>query len=153
MCGIVGICHLDGEPASPDILTRMTDVIRHRGPDDGGVYVDGPVGLGSRRLAVIDVTPGGHQPMAGETGTAVLVYNGELYNFRELRTELERAGHRFRSRSDTEVVLHAYEEWGESCLDRFNGHFAVTVWDRTRHLLFLARDRYGVRPLYYYCDA
>ncbi|HTK41639.1 MAG TPA: asparagine synthase (glutamine-hydrolyzing) [Gemmatimonadales bacterium] len=150
MCGIVGVCHLNGEPASPDILRRMTDVVRHRGPDDEGIHCDGPVGLGSRRLAVIDLTVAGHQPMAAEAGAAVLVYNGELYNFKELRAELEGVGRRFKSRSDTEVVLRAYEEWGESCLDRFNGHFAFAIWDRPRQRLFLARDRYGVRPLYYY---
>ena len=108
MCGIVGVCHLNGEPASPDILRRMTDVVRHRGPDDEGIHCDGPVGLGSRRLAVIDLTVAGHQPMAAEAGAAVLVYNGELYNFKELRAELEGVGRRFKSRSDTEVVLRAY---------------------------------------------
>ena len=152
MCGIVGVCHLNGEPVSRAVLERMTNLLRHRGPDDEGYHMEGPVGLGNRRLAIIDLTPAAHQPMGNETGTVVLVYNGELYNFQELRGELERTGHRFQSRSDTEVIVHAYEQWGEACLDRFNGHFAFAIWDSQKQRLFLARDRYGVRPLYYYGD-
>lgn len=149
MCGIVGICNRDGSPVSDAVLEQMTNVIAHRGPDDEGMYVDAEVGLGNRRLSIIDLSAAGHQPMANETGDLVLTFNGEVYNFRELRAELEAAGHRFRSHTDSEVILHGYEEWGTGCLDRFNGMFAFAIWDRRRRELFLARDRYGVKPLYY----
>jgi asparagine synthase (glutamine-hydrolysing) len=149
MCGIVGVLNLDGEPVDRGLLERMTDAIAHRGPDAEGCFLDAQVGLGNRRLAIIDLSPVGAQPIANEDGRLVLTYNGEIYNFRELRRVLEQAGHRFRSRTDTEVVLHAYEEWGEACLDRFNGMFAFALWDGRRDELFLARDRYGIKPLYY----
>lgn len=152
MCGIAGIYNYNREPVSANLLQRMTDVVAHRGPDGEGHYTDGPLGLGHRRLAIIDLTPAAHQPMGNEDGSVVIVYNGELYNFQKLRVTLEGAGHRFHSRSDTEVILHAYEEWGEGCLDRFNGHFAFAIWDSRKERLFLARDRYGVKPLYYYFD-
>jgi asparagine synthase (glutamine-hydrolysing) len=150
MCGIVGICNLNGEPMQTGLLKRMTDIIAHRGPDGEGHYADGPVGLGHRRLAVIDLSPAGHQPMANETGDVIITYNGEIYNFQSLRVELEKLGHHFRSRTDTEVALHAYEEWGKQCINRFNGMFAFAIWDRSRRRLFLARDRYGIKPLYWY---
>jgi asparagine synthase (glutamine-hydrolysing) len=127
----------------------MTRVIAHRGPDDEGTWVEGPVGLGNRRLAIIDLSPAGHQPMADGDGSLVITYNGELYNFRELRGELERLGHRFSSHTDTEVVLRAYKAWGPRCLERFNGMFGFAIWDGRRRELFLARDRYGIKPLYY----
>jgi asparagine synthase (glutamine-hydrolysing) len=127
----------------------MTDSVAHRGPDGEGFYIDSFIGLGHRRLAIIDLSPAGHQPMATLSNQYVISYNGEVYNFRELRTELETLGHQFRSRSDTEVVLYAYQEWGPKCLGRFNGHFAFAIWDKTKQELFLARDRYGVKPLYY----
>mgnify|MGYP001232494814 CR=1 FL=1 len=149
MCGIAGIFNLNGEPVSSDLLRSMTDTIAHRGPDGEGFYTDGFIGLGHRRLAIIDLSPAGHQPMVSICGQYVISYNGEVYNFEEIRTELETLGHRFRSRTDTEVVLCAYRQWGEQCLDRFNGHFAFAIWDSTRQALFLARDRYGVKPLYY----
>jgi asparagine synthase (glutamine-hydrolysing) len=149
MCGITGIFNLDSEPASFVILQKMTDAIAHRGPDGEGSYVDGPIGLGHRRLAIIDLSPAGHQPMMTVDGHHVLVFNGEIYNFQELRLELEAQGHQFRSRTDSEVVLHAYTQWGEKCLDRFNGMFAFAIWDRIQQELFLARDRFGVKPLYY----
>jgi asparagine synthase (glutamine-hydrolysing) len=149
MCGITGIFNLDNEPASSVILQRMTDAIAHRGPDGEGFYVDGPVGFGHRRLAIIDLSPSGHQPMMTTDGNYVLIYNGEMYNFQEIRLELEAHGHQFRSRTDSEVVLHAYIQWGEKCLDRFNGMFAFAIWDRLHKELFLARDRFGVKPLYY----
>jgi asparagine synthase (glutamine-hydrolysing) len=149
MCRICGIFNLNGEPASPVLLRKMTDTIAHRGPDGEGFYTGSFLGLGHRRLAVIDLSPAGHQPMTTEGSDHTIVYNGEVYNFQELRVELESLGHRFRSRSDTEVVLQAYQEWGPACLDRFNGHFAFVIWDRTRQSLFLARDRYGAKPLYY----
>src|SRR5215217_4794418 len=150
MCGITGVVHVDGSPVSAPTIGNMTATLAHRGPDGEGIWIDGPVGLGNRRLAIIDLSPSGHQPMGNETGDVVIVYNGELYNFQKLRVELESAGHRFHSDSDTEVVVHAYEEWGEECLDRFNGHFAFAIWDNPRKRLFLARDRFGVKPLYYH---
>jgi len=156
MCGIAGIYNFQGEPASPAVLQRMTDAIAHRGPDGEGHYTDGPVGLGFRRLAIIDLTPAGQQPMANETGDVLIIYNGEVYNFQELRVELQALGHQFRSRTDSEVVLHAYEEWGEACVERFNGMFAFAIYDRRRReggkggRLTLVRDRYGIKPLYYY---
>lgn len=149
MCGIVGIYNLDGEPASAPLLKRMTDIIAYRGPDDEGHYTNGPVGLGHRRLAIIDLSPAGHQPMATPEGDVLLAYNGEVYNFHALRIELEAKGYRFRSHTDTEVVLYAYKEWGSKCLDKFNGMFAFAVWDKRDQTLFLARDRYGIKPLYY----
>jgi asparagine synthase (glutamine-hydrolysing) len=151
MCGIVGVCNFNGDPVPAGLLQRMTDSIAHRGPDGEGHYTDGPVGLGHRRLAVIDLSPAGHQPMANETGDVILTYNGEIYNFQKLRVELETLGHRFHSRTDTEVVVHAYEEWQERCVERFNGMFAFALLDRSRRRLFLARDRYGIKPLYWYC--
>ena len=149
MCGIAGVLNFSGEEVSSQILRAMTDALAHRGPDDEGTYADGPVGLGHRRLTIIDLTDAGHQPMTTDDGRLSVVYNGEVYNFRELRKELEALGHSFHSRSDTEVVLHAYQEWSEGCLDRFNGMFALAVWDKVSRELFLARDRYGIKPLYY----
>jgi len=149
MCGIAGIFNLNGGPVSQVILRKMTDVIAHRGPDGEGFYIDSFAGLGHRRLAVIDLSPAGHQPMATEDGNHIIIYNGEVYNFQELRADLESFGHRFRSRTDTEVVLHAYVQWGIECVKHFNGMFAFAIWDKTRQELFLARDRYGIKPLYY----
>lgn len=149
MCGITGIFNLNGEPVSPVILRKMTDAIRHRGPDGEGFYTDNFIGLGHRRLAIIDLSPSGHQPMLTPDGRYALIFNGELYNFQELRVELESKGHQFHSRSDSEVVLHACAEWGEKALDRFNAMYAFAIWDRDKRELFLARDRFGVKPLYY----
>lgn len=149
MCGIAGVLDRSGGPVPLDVLRRMSDAIVHRGPDDEGHFVDGPVGLANRRLAIIDTSPAGHMPMASNNGSLVITYNGEVYNFRELRTELERHGHRFRSHTDTEVVLAAYEQWGAACVERFNGMFGLAIWDRDRRELFFARDRFGVKPLYY----
>lgn len=149
MCGIAGALHFNGEPVSPIILKRMTDAIAHRGPDGEGHYIDGALGLGHRRLAIIDLSAAGHQPMATEDGRFVIAYNGEVYNFNELRVELEAVGHRFHSRTDSEVVLKALAQWGEKALDRFNGMFALVLWDKQRKELLLARDRYGIKPLYY----
>jgi asparagine synthase (glutamine-hydrolysing) len=149
MCGIAGIYDLAGRPVADSELRAMNDLIRHRGPDDGGQYVEQGLGLANRRLAIIDLTPAGHQPMANEDGSLLLVYNGELYNFGELVPLLEARGHQFHSKTDTEVILHAYEEWGPACLERFNGMFAFAIWDRRKRELFLARDRFGIKPLYY----
>src|SRR5262249_5475200 len=149
MCGIAGICNRRGELVSANLLKRMTDIIAHRGPDSERHYTDRPVGLGHRRLAIIDLSPNGHQPMANETGDVIIVFNGEIYDFQRLRIELESRGHQFHSRPDTEVIIHAYEEWGDDCVRRFNGMFAFAIWDKPHQRLFLARDRYGVKPLYW----
>ncbi len=149
MCGICGIFNLNGEPVSPVNLRKMTDAIAHRGPDGEGFFIDSFVGLGHRRLAIIDLSPLGHQPMVSADGQYAITYNGEVYNFQELRVELEAMSCPFRSRSDTEVVLNAYAQWGPECINKFNGMFAFAIWDKTRQELFLARDRYGIKPLYY----
>jgi asparagine synthase (glutamine-hydrolysing) len=149
MCGIAGILNRNSEPASSVILRKMTDAIAHRGPDSDGFYTDGCVGLGHRRLAIIDLSTAGHQPMMTQDGRYILSYNGEIYNFQELRVELESCGYQFHSRTDTEVILYAYAEWGEKALLRFNGMFAFAIWDKQQQELFLARDRYGIKPLYY----
>jgi asparagine synthase (glutamine-hydrolysing) len=149
MCGIAGIFNLNGEPVSPVLLRRMTDSIAHRGPDGEGFYTDSFIGLGHRRLAIIDLSPAGHQPMVTPDRQYALTYNGEIYNFQELRAELQALGHTFHSKTDSEVVLQGYAEWGPDCLHRFNGMFAFAIWDKTRQELFLARDRYGIKPLYY----
>lgn len=149
MCGICGILHLDRAPASPVLIERMSEALAHRGPDGEGVFMDGPLGLGHRRLAIQDLSPLGRQPMQTPDGRFTIVFNGEVYNFKELRIELEGHGYAFRSRTDTEVLLHAYAQWGESCVKRFNGMFAMAVWDKKHKELFLARDRYGIKPLYY----
>ncbi len=149
MCGIAGIVHLDGRAASPAVLKRMTDAIAHRGPDGEGHWIEGGVGLGHRRLSIIDLSPAGRQPMVSADQRYVLSYNGEVYNFRELRAELETAGHRFRSQTDSEVVLNALAAWGAGALERFNGMFAFALFDRRQRQLLLGRDRYGIKPLYY----
>jgi asparagine synthase (glutamine-hydrolysing) len=150
VCGIAGILDRGGEPVQLDAVRRMGEAIAHRGPDDEGQFADGPAGLANRRLAILDLRRTGHQPMQSESGRFTITYNGELYNFRELRTELEQLGASFKSDTDTEVVLSAFEHWGEACLERFNGMFGFAVWDGSRQELFLARDRYGVKPLYYF---
>ena len=148
MCGIAGIIHLDGASVAPPILQRMTDAIAHRGPDGEGHWIEGNVGLGHRRLAIIDLSPAGHQPMVSMDHRYVFSYNGEVYNFKELRSELEAAGFWFRSKTDSEVVLYALVHWGTDALLRFNGMFALSLWDRKERTLLLARDRYGIKPLY-----
>jgi len=149
MCGITGFLNVDGAPVSVMTLRRMTKAIAHRGPDGHGHYSDRMVALGHRRLAIIDLSPAGHQPMCTPDGRFVLTYNGEVYNFREIRRQLEERGRQFVSRTDSEVVLNAVAEWGKEALNRFNGMFAFALWDRKRQELFLARDRYGIKPLYY----
>jgi asparagine synthase (glutamine-hydrolysing) len=154
MCGIAGF--IDIESASPirehgeraRLLDRMCQVIRHRGPDDQGVMVEDGVALGMRRLSIIDLA-GGHQPMSGEDGSVNVVFNGEIYNYRELQTELESCGHVFQTSSDTEAIVHAYEEYGHACVNKLRGMFAFAVWDRRSRSLFIARDRVGKKPLYY----
>jgi asparagine synthase (glutamine-hydrolysing) len=148
VCGISGYLSLRGERADAELIRRMTMTLRHRGPDDEGFYVEGPVALGHRRLRIIDFKTG-RQPIANETGTVQVILNGEIYNFGELRAVLEAKGHRFTTRSDTEVIVHAWEEFGEECVAHFNGMFAFALWDAPRETLFLARDRLGEKPLYY----
>ena len=149
MCGIAGVVSLSGRPVSGDVLPKMAAAVAHRGPDGQGVWSEGPVGLAHRRLAVIDPTPRAAQPMITADGRHVLTYNGEVYNFRDLRSELESLGEVFRTESDVEVVLTALVRWGLSAVERFNGMFALALWDRERRQLQLARDRYGIKPLYW----
>ncbi|MAE70305.1 MAG: asparagine synthase (glutamine-hydrolyzing), partial [Gemmatimonadetes bacterium] len=147
MCGIAGFLRLDGAGADARELVPMVRALAHRGPDDDGVFVSGPVALGHRRLSIVDLSAAGHQPMLDESGESALVYNGEIYNHDELRRELESGGRRFRSRTDTEVLLQGLAEWDEErLLHRLNGMFAFAWWDGTR--LLLARDRLGIKPLY-----
>jgi asparagine synthase (glutamine-hydrolysing) len=150
MCGIAGIVNLHGEPASPVLIRAMTDAIVHRGPDGEGFFVDENVALGHRRLAIIDLSPAGHQPMVTADGRYVLTYNGEIYNFQEVRIHLEALGYQFHSRTDSEAVLYAYAAWGASCVHHLEGMFAFAIWDRKQRRLFLTRDRVGIKPLYYY---
>jgi asparagine synthase (glutamine-hydrolysing) len=153
MCGICGLLQLDGSSFGAEpFLREMTAVQKHRGPDDEGYFCASSVGLGFCRLAIQDLTPAGHQPMSNEDGKIWLVFNGEVYNFRELVPVLEQAGHKFRSRSDSEVIIHAYEQWGKDCLAHFNGMFAFAIWDSRKRSIFIARDRLGVKPLYYWSD-
>src|SRR5512145_2531777 len=147
MCGIAGILRLDGAPPTRDELKRMAGSIRHRGPDEFGVFRDTDVGLAHARLAIIDLSTG-QQPLSNEDGNLWVVFNGEIFNFIELRAELEHLGHRFRTKSDTEVIVHAWEQWGESAFARMNGQWAIALWDRRTKSLMLCRDRVGVRPLY-----
>ncbi len=148
MCGLAGIFHHAGAPIDRGLLARMTTAIAHRGPDGDGFHVEPGVGLGHRRLSIIDVA-GGQQPMWNEDESVVIVFNGEIYNFPELRPELQALGHVFRNHSDTEAIVHAWESWGVDCLRRLNGQFSFALWDRPKKTLFLARDRLGKKPLYY----
>lgn len=149
MCGIAGIYNTGGEPVDRAVLARMSGIIGYRGPDGERFYEDGGVGLAHRALRIIDLSDAAQQPMANEDGTLFLIFNGEIYNYVELRPELEARGHRFSSHSDTETILHAYEEWGPDCLPRLNGMFAFALWDSLERRIFIARDRIGVKPLYY----
>ena len=149
MCGIAGILNLiDSPPVSKEHLCRMIKAVHHRGPEGAGVYVDDRIGLGHARLSIIDI-PGGAQPIHNEDETIWIVFNGEIYNYVELREGLQKRGHRFYTASDTEVIIHLYEEKAERCLEELNGQFAFAVWDRAERRLFLARDRLGIRPLHY----
>ncbi|MBZ0202753.1 MAG: asparagine synthase (glutamine-hydrolyzing) [Ignavibacteria bacterium] len=150
MCGITGLFQTDGKPISINILRKMTDIISHRGPDGEGFWTGSHVGFGHRRLAVIDLSPHGQQPMQNDNGNLVISYNGEVYNFLELKIELSALGYRFHSATDTEVILKSYQQWGKKCILKFNGMFAFAIWDRIKNELFIARDRYGIKPLYYY---
>jgi asparagine synthase (glutamine-hydrolysing) len=151
MCGICGIYNFKNAPVDKGLLKSMTTIMKHRGPDGSGFYLSGNVGMGHRRLSIIDVEGGG-QPIANEDGNIHVVFNGEIYNYIELKEELLKSDHRFKTQSDTEVIVHAYEEWGEECVNRFNGIFAIGLWDNINQTLFLARDHLGVKPLYYHLD-
>ncbi len=148
MCGICGVMSVDGAPVEEALVSAMMHVMKHRGPDGSGIHTSGNIALGHRRLSIIDLGGGG-QPMSNEDDTIWITFNGEIYNFIELRKELEAFGHLFKTRSDTEVILHAYEQWGRKCVQRFNGMFAFALWDSQRRELFLARDHLGIKPLYY----
>ncbi|HTS71837.1 MAG TPA: asparagine synthase (glutamine-hydrolyzing) [Terriglobia bacterium] len=149
MCGICGVYNFGtGEPADPGALKSATDAMAHRGPDDEGFHLDGPLGLGNRRLSIIDL-PGGHQPIANEDESVWITFNGEIYNYRDLRPDLMGRGHRFRTNSDTETILHLYEEYDLKFLDQLRGMFAIAIWDGRKGRLLLARDRLGVKPLFY----
>jgi asparagine synthase (glutamine-hydrolysing) len=149
VCGICGVVNFKGEEVSPVLLHKMTDAIAHRGPDGEGWYHEKNVGLGHRRLAILDLSEAGHQPMVTRDGRFALTYNGEIYNHTDIRAELEGLGHQFKSRTDSEVVLLAWAEWGQECLSRFNGMFAFAIWDSLRNQLHIARDRYGIKPVYF----
>ena len=150
MCGICGKLNFDRESSvSPELIRAMADTIAHRGPDDDGYYVAGPVGFGFRRLSIIDLATG-HQPISNEDGTVWIVFNGEIYNYQELRTFLQGKGHVFKTQTDTEVIVHLYEEFGENCVEKLRGMFAFAIWDERKESLFLARDRVGIKPLYYW---
>ena len=152
MCGICGVISFKPDvPLEYTTLKRMNDSIRHRGPDDDGYYQDEQASLAMRRLSIIDLNTG-QQPISNESGDVWVVYNGEIYNFKDVRTELKRCGHAFKTETDTEVIVHAYEEYGDACVKHFNGMFAIALWDARKRKLFLARDRVGIKPLYYWAD-
>ncbi len=152
MCGICGIVDFSGGGIDRDILLRMTLTLRHRGPDDSGILISPPAGLGHTRLSIIDLSAQGHQPMSSDDGSIVIVYNGEIYNFPELKRDAEAQGVVFRTRSDTEVALKAYQRWGTDAFAKFNGMFALAIWDSKKRELHLVRDRFGIKPLYYHQD-
>jgi asparagine synthase (glutamine-hydrolysing) len=149
MCGISAVLMTDGRVADAAVVERMNSAQQHRGPDGAGIEARGPAALGHRRLAIIDLV-GGKQPLSNEDGTVWITFNGEIYNYRALRRELEGRGHRFRTDSDTETIVHAYEQWGDRCVERLRGMFAFVIWDERRRELFLARDRFGIKPLVYW---
>lgn len=152
MCGIAGEVRFDGTNCDPSLTKAMCDLQLHRGPDDEGYYQKGPVALGIRRLSIIDLSKGLY-PIRDEVGAIHLIFNGEIYAFQELRQKLEALGHKFRSATDAETIVHAYEEWGTQCLDRLNGMFAFALWDEAKQILWMARDPFGIKPLYYFkCD-
>ncbi|MCX6278615.1 MAG: asparagine synthase (glutamine-hydrolyzing) [Bacteroidetes bacterium] len=152
MCGICGIINHNSEPVNESSLLTMMATMKHRGPDDQGTFIDGKTGLGFVRLSIIDLSPAGHQPMFSVDGRYVVVFNGEIYNYIELREELKTKGYTFHTQTDTEVLLAAYTEWGEACMHRFNGMWAFAIYDKETRNLFVGRDRFGVKPFYYYSD-
>jgi len=151
VCGIVGLCTTENRFVDKDLLLRMRDTLSHRGPDDAGIYLSGDkrVGLAHRRLSIIDLSQAGHQPMSDPDESLWIIFNGEIYNFQDIKKDLVQKGYRFRSNSDTEVIIHAYQEYGTACLELFNGMFAFAIFDQKNKILFIARDRFGIKPLYY----
>src|SRR6266566_4198517 len=153
MCGIAGVVQFSSDArVDPETVRRMCRAIVHRGPDDDGIYVQGGVGIGMRRLSIIDLATG-HQPISNEDGTVWIVFNGEIYNHRVVREQLQARGHRYTTNSDTETVVHAYEEYGRDCVHHLRGMFAFAIWDTKQKRLFIARDRLGIKPLYYRMNA
>jgi asparagine synthase (glutamine-hydrolysing) len=153
MCGLCGIFELTPQTPALKLLERMNQALQHRGPNDEGIYLDGPIGLGHRRLAILDLSVAGHQPMSSTDQNYWIVYNGEVYNYLELRTDLQQLGYKFRSESDTEVILAAYQAYGIDCLNKFNGMWSFAIWDQQRQELFCSRDRFGIKPFYYYSNS
>src|SRR5215813_163580 len=152
MCGICGQFNfLNEEPVYPETITKMAGSIIHRGPDDEGYYFSGSLGFGFRRLSIIDLS-GGHQPMSDREEQVWVIFNGEIYNFPELKAELEGYGHVFRTRSDTEVIIHGYKQWGDEVLNRLNGMFGLAIWDVRQRRLVVARDPFGIKLIYYRID-
>src|SRR5688572_7546136 len=151
MCGITGYVKFKGAVTEQNCIAMM-DAIKHRGPDGSGMYINESktVALGHRRLSFLDLTEAGKQPMTNENGTIWITYNGEIYNYIELREELEKCGHQFYSHSDTEVIIHGYEEWGYDVVNHLKGMFAFGIWDEKKQQLYLARDRFGIKPMFYY---
>ena len=152
MCGIVGIFNLNSEAVNRQLLTQMTRLLAHRGPDDEGIYISENLGFGHRRLSIIDLSSRGHQPMSNEDESVWITYNGEIYNHRSLRQQLQKDGHQYKSQTDTETILHLYEEKGIDCLRYLDGEFAFAIWDARKKIIFAARDRLGVKPFYYYAS-
>ena len=151
MCGIAGIINFNDKAVKETAIKIMLTKMKHRGPDDEGVYLNNNIGLGHVRLSILDLSYAGHQPMLSNDGKFVIVFNGEVYNYLELKEELK-SSYDFRTKTDTEVILAAYQKWGEGCLDHFNGMFAFVIFDNIKKEIFGARDRYGVKPFYYYVD-
>ncbi len=150
MCGICGkLYHSRDRTVDGELLRSMASVINHRGPDDEGIYVKGNVGLAHKRLSILDLSPAGHQPMSNEDGSIWIVFNGEIYNFLDLREDLQKRGHTFMSRTDTETIIHLYEEKGVECVNDLRGMFAFAIWDENKKRLFCARDRAGKKPFVY----
>ena len=150
MCGLSGILNLEQRQVDPSMIRRMSDCMAHRGPDADGFYVQDEIALGHRRLSIIDLSTLANQPLFDASGRYVLIFNGEMYNFLDVKKEL--AGYPFKTNSDSEVILAAYSKWGEACLSKFAGMFVFVIWDTVKRELFIARDRMGVKPLYYYND-
>ncbi|OGX68553.1 MAG: asparagine synthase (glutamine-hydrolyzing), partial [Paenibacillus sp. RIFOXYA1_FULL_44_5] len=151
MCGISGVLYFEPKEPSSRLLKQMTDVIQHRGPDDTGFFAEDHIGLGFRRLSIIDIKEG-HQPLSNEDDSVWIIFNGEIYNYKVLRDELTARGHSFKTHTDTEVIVHLYEEYGTKCVQHLRGMFGFVIWDRRKKLLFGARDHFGIKPFYYYAD-
>ncbi len=150
MCGICGIFSSRNLANNSEIISEMNDVLHHRGPDDSGIYIDENIALGHKRLSIIDLSKAGHQPFTSDDGNFILTFNGEIYNFRDLRTILIGLGYKFKTQTDTEVLLKSYMHWGEKAVEKLNGMFSFAIWNKKNKELFIARDRYGIKPLYFF---